>query len=77
MPCVQWGGSILDEKLILNASTPGMYSFLCKRTKTVDFFVCSSDLLRKGHTFPGLALNKYPKTLTSYSEIKDFLIYTG
>jgi hypothetical protein len=45
----QRGGSILDEKLILNESTPGMHLFVCKSTENGrQIFFWSSDLLRKG-----------------------------
>jgi hypothetical protein len=37
-------------------STPGMYSFLCKRTENSKKVFWSSDLFRKGHTFPGQTL---------------------
>jgi hypothetical protein len=41
--------------------TPGMYSLLCKSTENSKKVFWSSDLLRKGHAFPGQALHKGPK----------------
>jgi hypothetical protein len=52
---------IFDENLILNESTPGMYSFLCKSTENSKNKFWSSDLLRKGHSLRGQALYKGKK----------------
>jgi hypothetical protein len=55
----------LRRKIDMKESTPGMYSFLCKSTaKQQKNCFWSSQILRKGNTFPDQALNRGQKIVS-------------